>query len=410
MTDDNLRGVYSRRYFLNSSATLAFAHSRAGVAVSSFSQVKSDRVLAYVGTYTGSGNNGEGIYLFEMNPQTGALSHRRLVARAASPSWIAIHPSKRYLYAINEVSDFRGKSGSVSAFAIDSASGDLGPLNTVSSEGAGPAYLSVDSSGKFAFVANYAGGSIAILPTLTDGSLGPAVDVHRDTGNLGSSQATSAAPGSFTAGGHEAPHAHMIAADPENRFVLATDLGQDRIYTYRFNPTSGKLTASANAPFVSLPSGDGPRHFVFHPNGHWFYSIQEQSSTIVFFHYDADAGSLTSQQTISTLPPGFEGTSFASEILMAPDGRFLYAANRLHDSVAVFAIDARGMLTHIGEASTLGDYPRHCCIDPRGNFLYVCNQRSDSITSFSIHRDSGLLTFTGQYTPVGSPAILTFLS
>ena len=410
MTDDNLRGVYSRRYFLNSSATLAFAHSRAGVAVSSFSQVKSDKVLAYVGTYTGSGNNGEGIYLFEMNPQTGALSHRRLVARAASPSWIAIHPSKRYLYAINEVSDFRGKSGSVSAFAIDSASGDLGPLNTVSSEGAGPAYLSVDSSGKFAFVANYAGGSIAILPTLTDGSLGPAVDVHRDTGNLGSSQATSAAPGSFTAGGHEAPHAHMIAADPENRFVLATDLGQDRIYTYRFNPTSGKLTASANAPFVSLPSGDGPRHFVFHPNGHWFYSIQEQSSTIVFFHYDADAGSLTSQQTISTLPPGFEGTSFASEILMAPDGRFLYAANRLHDSVAVFAIDARGMLTHIGEASTLGDYPRHCCIDPRGNFLYVCNQRSDSITSFSIHRDSGLLTFTGQYTPVGSPAILTFLS
>jgi 6-phosphogluconolactonase (cycloisomerase 2 family) len=372
--------------------------------------VKSDKVLAYVGTYTGSGNNGEGIYLFEMNPQTGALSHRRLVARAASPSWIAIHPSKRYLYAINEVSDFRGKSGSVSAFAIDSASGDLGPLNTVSSEGAGPAYLSVDSSGKFAFVANYAGGSIAILPTLTDGSLGPAVDVHRDTGNLGSSQATSAAPGSFTAGGHEAPHAHMIAADPENRFVLATDLGQDRIYTYRFNPTSGKLTASANAPFVSLPSGDGPRHFVFHPNGHWFYSIQEQSSTIVFFHYDADAGSLTSQQTISTLPPGFEGTSFASEILMAPDGRFLYAANRLHDSVAVFAIDARGMLTHIGEASTLGDYPRHCCIDPRGNFLYVCNQRSDSITSFSIHRDSGLLTFTGQYTPVGSPAILTFLS
>ena len=380
------------------------------MAASSLSQEESDKVLAYVGTYTGSGNNGEGIYPFEMNPQTGALSHRRLVARTASPSWIAIHPSKRYLYAINEVSDFRGNSGSAGAFAIDSVSGDLSPLNTVSSEGAGPAYLGVDSSGRFAFVANYAGGSIAVLPILTDGSLGAAVDVHRDTGNLGSSQSTSAAPGSFTAGGHEGPHAHMFACDPENRFVLATDLGQDRIYTYRFNPTSGKLTASANAPFVSLPSGDGPRHFVFHPNGHWFYSVQEQASTLVFFHYDTDAGSLTSQQTISTLPPGFEGTSFASEILMAPDGRFLYAANRLHDSVAVFAIDARGMLTHIGEASTLGDYPRHCCIDPRGNFLYVCNQRSDSITSFSIHRDSGLLTFTGQYTPVGSPAILTFLS
>ena len=380
------------------------------MAASSLSQEESDKVLAYVGTYTGSGNNGEGIYPFEMNPQTGALSHRRLVARTASPSWIAIHPSKRYLYAINEVSDFRGNSGSVGAFAIDSVSGDLSPLNTVSSEGAGPAYLSVDSSGRFAFVANYAGGSIAVLPILTDGSLGAAVDLHRDTGNLGSSQSTSAAPGSITAGGHEGPHAHMIDADPENRVALAADLGQDRIYTYRFNSSSGKLTASANAPFVSLPSGDGPRHFVFHPNGLWFYSVQEQASTVIFFRYDPRTASLSSLQTISTLPPGFAGTSFASEILISPDGRFLYAANRLHDSVAVFAIDANGMLTHIGQTQTLGDYPRHCRIDPLGNFIYVCNQRSDSITSFSIHRDSGMLTFTGQYTPVGSPAVITFLA
>jgi 6-phosphogluconolactonase len=377
------------------------------------SRMKLDKALAYVGTYTGaagSDSNGEGIYLFEMNLLTGALSHRKLVARTPSPSWIAIHPSRKYLYAVNEVSDFGGNSGSVSAFGIDSASGDLTPLNKVSSEGAGPAYLSIDTSGRFAFVANYAGGSIAVLPILIDGSLGAVVDVRHDSGKLGGAQATSARQGSFTVGGHEAAHLHMIAADPRNKFVLATDLGQDRIYRYRLDLASGLLSPSANAPFVSLPSGDGPRHFVFHPNGHWFYSVQEQSSTVVFFHYDADAGSLTSQQTISTLPPDFEGTSFASEILMAPDGRFLYAANRLHDSVAVFAIDANGKLTRVGEASTLGDYPRHCRIDPHGNFLYVCNQRSDSITSFSIHRDSGLLTFTGQYTPVGSPAIITFLS
>ena len=409
MTDDNVRVGYSRRYFLNSTFALAFARSRTGVAASFFSQVMSDKVLAYVGTYTGSGNNGEGIYAFEMNLQTGALSQRRLVARTPSPSWIAIDQSKRYLYAVNEVSDFRGNSGSVSAFAIDRASGDLKALNTVSSEGASPAYLSVDPSGKYMFVANYAGGSIAVLPILTDGSLGPAVDVHRDSGGLGRSQSTSAAPSSFTAGGHEAPHSHMIAADPDDKFVLVTDLGQDRIYTYRFDPKSGRLAPPGGAQFVSLPSGDGPRHFVFHPNGHWVYSIQEQASTVVFFRYDPGTGSLTSLETISTLPPGFAGTSFAAEILISPDGKFLYATNRLHDTIAVFAIDGQGKLTHIGEASTLGDYPRHCCIDPRGNFLYACNQRSDCITSFSIHRDTGLLTFTGQYTPAGSPAVITFL-
>jgi 6-phosphogluconolactonase len=248
-----------------------------------------------------------------------------------------------------------------------------------------------------------------VLPIMADGSLGPAVNVHRDSGNLGSPQATTAAPGSFAIGGHEAPHPHMIATDPESRFVLATDLGQDRIYAYRFDPASGMLAASSDTPFVSLPSGDGPRHFVFHPNGHWFYSIQEQASTVVFFRYDPGTASLTSLQTISTLPPGFAGTSFASEILVSPDGRFLYAANRLHDTIAFFAIDGHGKLTHIGEASTLGDYPRHCCIDPRGGFLYTCNQRSDSITSFRIHRETGLLSLTAQYTPLGSPAMITFL-
>ena len=373
---------------------------------------KPNKTLAYVGTYTGvagSGSNGEGIYVFEADLVTGELSHRKLAAKTENPSWITIHPSKKYLYAVNEVSNYNGNSGSVSAFAIDSVSGDLNPLNTVNSEGAGPAYLSIDSPGRYAFVANYGGGSIAVLPIQPDGSLGSAVDVHRATGSTGSATATNAPAGSFAVSGHDAPHAHMIAPDPRNKFVLATDLGQDRIYSFRFDSASGKLAPSNDAPFASLPSGDGPRHFVFHPNGHWLYAIQEEASTVVLFLYDSETGSLTSQQTISTLPPGFTGSSFASEILISPNGRFLYAVNRLHDTIGIFAINTNGKLKRVGETSTLGDYPNQCRIDPRGSFFYACNRRSDAITTFRIHRDTGLLTSTGQYTAVGSPASITFL-
>ena len=201
----------------------------------------------------------------------------------------------------------------------------------------------------------------------------------------------------------------MIAPDPQNRFVLATDLGQDRIYTYGFDRPHRKTDSCCRAPFVALPSGDGPRHFAFHPNGQWFYSIQEEASTIAFFHYDPSTGRLEAQQTVSALPRGFAGTSFASEILVAPDGKTLYAANRLHDTIAVFAIGSDGRLKYLAETSTLGDYPAQCRIDPGGNFVYVCNQRSDNITSFRIDTETGQLSFTGLYTPVGSPGSITFL-
>ena len=409
MEDQGLRSAFSRRRFLQSTASLALAHSTLGVTAT---LAKRNKTLAYVGTYTGvagSGSNGEGIYAFDADLVTGELSHRKLAAKTENPSWIAIHPSKKYLYAANEVSNYNGNSGSVSAFAIDSVSGDLSPLNTVNSEGAGPAYLSIDSSGRYAFVANYGGGSIAVLPIQPDGSLGSAVDVRRDSGSIGSTTATNAPQGSFAVSGHDAPHAHMIAPDPRNKFVLATDLGQDRIYSFRFDSSSGKLAPSNDAPFASLPSGDGPRHFVFHPNGHWLYAIQEEASTVVLFHYNSETGSLTSQQTISTLPPGFTGSSFASEILISPNGRFLYAVNRLHDTIAIFAINTDGKLKRVGETSTLGDYPNQCRIDPTGSFFYACNRRSDAITTFRIHRDTGLLTSTGKYTAVGSPASITFL-
>ena len=415
--EDSLRqigfqGTTSRRAFLKTGTALCLAYSTIrpmhGLALESAGR----RILAYVGTDTkpvDGAANGKGIYLFEMNPRTGELSLLKLAAETTSPSWLTFHPSGRYLYAINEISDFDGKNGSVSAFAIDRTNGDLRLLNTVSSQGAGPAYVSVDATGKYAFVANYFGGNIAVLPILPNGSLGPAADFHQDKGSLGSIHATNAPPGSFAISGHDAPHAHMIHPDPKNRFVLQTDLGQDRIYIYKFEADSGKLMP-AETPFVSFPSGDGPRHFAFHPNGEWMYSIQEEASTVDLFHYDSNAGGLTRQQTVSTLPSGYTGTNFSSEITVSPDGRFLYAANRLHNSIAVFSIAGDGRLDHVGETLTQGDYPSYFTLAPGGKFLYACNQRSDQITSFRIDRNTGMLTFTGHYTPVGTPLCITFLT
>jgi len=400
----------SRRKFIQCASALALANSQISSALNLKGRRKGDKVFAYVGTDTsaidGKGN-GKGIYLFELDPGSGQLSFVKLAAEAKNPSWLCLDPSQRYLYAAHEISDYEGKSGSVSAYAVDASNGDLRLLNTVSSQGAGPAHLSLDGSGKYVFVANYGAGSIAVLPVSSDGSLGTATFTHRDQDHVGTQKATSGPPGSFAISGHDAPHAHMIGVNPSNYYVLQTDLGQDRIYVYSFASSTGKLTPAAT-PFVSLPSGDGPRHFAFHPNGHWLYSIQEEASTVVFFRFNPANGSLAAQQTISTLPAGFAGTSFASGIRVAPDGQTLYAANRLHNTFAVFSIDNTGHLKHVGDTPTLGDYPPQFNIDPSGNFLYACNQRSDQITSFRIDKRTGLLSFTGQYTPVGTPTCIIF--
>ncbi|HEU5352747.1 MAG TPA: lactonase family protein [Terracidiphilus sp.] len=398
----------TRRSLLRASPVLALAPALPAFARAAALHAPS---FAFVGTYDnapGAPGNGQGIYRFKLDPHTGGLMDRTLVAQTPNPSWIAIHPTRRLLFCVNEVTNFEGDSGAASAFALSPATGSLRQINTVNSHGTTPAFLSIDPRGRFVFVADYGSGVIAVLPILPGGALGPAVDIHHDVGSVGSTHAADAPAGSFAISGHDAPHAHMIAADPEGRFVLATDLGQDRIYTYRFDHSTGKLSPAAH-PFVSLPSGDGPRHFVFHPNGRWFYSIQEEASTVAFFRYNQASGALAHQQTLSTLPPGFAGTNFASEILVSPDGRSLYAANRLHDTIAHFAIGADGRLAWVGETPTLGDYPRHCCIAPGGNFLFVCNQHSDAIAAFRIHRPNGQLQFTGQYTPVGSPSCIAFL-
>lgn len=401
----------SRRSFVTAVSSLLTAPAMPA----NHAPASNGRTLAFVGTYSspqgpeGSKGRGQGIYLFEVDAITGALSQREVFADASNPAWLALNASQTRLYAAEETNIFNGgNSGSVSAIAVDRASGRLKLLNTVSSGGAGPAHLSIHPSGKFVLVANYAGGTVAVLPIRANGEIGAATDIKTDQGQTGSDHAASAPPGSFAISGHDRPHAHMIHSDPSGRFVLAADLGLDRIYVWKFDAGSGKLSPN-DPPFISLPSGDGPRHFTFHPNGRWVYALQEESSTLVTFEYDSTHGRLHPTQTLSTLPKGFGGTNFTSEVMISSDRRFLYAANRLHDSIAFFSIAPDGKLAYVGEEWTRGDYPRSFNIDPSGRFLYSCNQRSDAIACFRVNRATGGLTFTGQYTPVGTPAIIVFL-
>jgi len=383
---------------------------------------KADRpLLAYVGTFSSPlrdvlptqvdlpPGNGRGIHLFHVNRTSGAMTPAGVHEMGTSPSCLAPDAAGTRLYSANETD--RGgehKEGTVSAFAINREDGKLQLLNTVRSGGAGPTYVSVHPCGRFVLVANYFGGSVAVLPIRDDGRLGAATDVKNDDGKIGPTKAAHAPPGSFAISGHDRTHAHMIAADPSGRFVLHVDLGLDKIFVWKFDDQKGVLTAN-KPPAVALPPGDGPRHFSFHPNGRWLYSIQEEGSTIVLFDFDAATGRLTSRQTISTLPPGIAGSNFCSEILVSADGRFVYAGNRLHDSIGIFSVGSNGTLSYVGEEWTRGNYPRSFNFDPSGQFLYCCNQRADNIAVFRVDRKSGGLTFTGQYAAVGNPSHIVFL-
>jgi len=409
-----------RRWFLQSTAALA-AGSLLAPLIGAHSANARGKLIAYVGTYTSPlqnmrptqvdlpPGNGRGIHLFEVDRTTGTMTPCGVHEMGNSPSALTFNAEKTRLYSANETERIGdAEAGSVSAFAINPLDGTLKPLNSVSSGGKGPTHVAMHPSGKFLLIANYFGGSVAVLPILPDGSLGAATDVKKDAGTVGPKKATNAPPGSFAFSGHDQTHAHMIESDPSGRFVLHVDLGLDQILIWKFDLKKGVLMPNDPAA-VSLPPGDGPRHFVFHPDGRWFYSIQEEGSTIVLFDYDADKGRLTSRQTISSLPPGYAGSNFCSEILVSADGRFVYAGNRLHDSIAIFAIGKDGTLTFTGEEWTHGDYPRSFAFDPTGEFLYCCNQRADHIAVFRVDKQSGGLKFTGHYTPVGNPSTIVFL-
>ena len=349
---------------------------------------------AWVGTYN---PNGEGLYRFTVDPQTGALDHKTRVSTLANAAQLTVSSDGKTLYLASEVDQ-----GVVQALRIGD-NGELSALNQVASGGAGPVYLSLTPNGRHLLVANYVSGSIAVLPVKSDGSLGEATDTHQDRGEPGAAAPEAAVEGSFAISDHNGPHAHMIAADPSGNFVFSTDLGLDRIYQYRFDDRSGKLTPN-DPPFINASSkGAGPRHFVFTPKGDGLWLINEEASTLTHYSLDSTSGTLKEGKTISALPNAYKGTSFAAGLVLSRDGKQLYVANRLHNSIAHFTVTADGTLTHQDDVWTRGDYPRTLTLDNQGRWLYVMNQRSDNITRFRVEPD-GKLRFEPDYTPVGSPS------
>jgi 6-phosphogluconolactonase len=411
----------SRRAFCKASLSLASATTLGSRSLLAQGEKSAGPLLAYVGTYSSPlrdmpatqvdlpSGNGRGIHIFQVNRTTGALSPFDIYELGTSPSDLALNVDGTRLYSANETERVgRDNEGTITAFAVDRTNGKLRPLNTVRAGGAGPTYVSLHPSGRFLFVANYFGGSVAVLPILPDGQLGAPSDIKTDHGKVGPTRTPNAPPGSFAFSGHDRTHAHMIEADRSGSFVLHAELGLDKIFLWKFDARRGVLTPN-DPPAVSLPLGDGPRHFHFHPNGLWLYSIQEEGSNIVLFDYASTTGRLTPRQTISTLPPGFAGSNFCSEILVSPDGRFVYAGNRLHDSIGIFAIGPDGRLTFVADEWTRGNYPRSFNFDPTGRFFYCLNQRGDNIAVFRVDRMTGGLNFTGHYTPVGNPSSIVFL-
>jgi 6-phosphogluconolactonase len=356
-------------------------------------------MLVYFGTYT-TGAKSKGVYVSRLDPASGTLTPPQLAAVASSPSFLAVHPTGNFLYTVNEVNTFGGKpTGSVSAFAIDRKSGLLKQLNQQSSEGAGPAHLIVDKDGLNVLVANYGGGSVAVLPLGKDGKLKSASALVQHTGSSVNPQR------------QKEPHAHSINLDPANRFAYVADLGLDKVLAYRFDARNGLLTLN-NPPSASVQPGAGPRHLAIHPSGRFAYVINELNCTITAFNNDSAKGELKELQTISTLPAkqamqsGFSG----AEVQVHPSGKFLYASNRGHDSIAVFAIDQNtGRLTYVENEPTQGSTPRGFGIDPDGGYLLAGNQRSDSVVVFRIDPQSGKLAPTGTKVEVGAPVCVKFV-
>jgi len=351
-------------------------------------------MLVYVGGKAAKGKGGA-IHRFELEMATGKLTPAGATEGVANPSFLAIHPNGRLLYAVNEAWGKDG--GTISAFAIDPKTGDLAFLNKASSGGAGPCHLVVDKAGRHVLAANYGGGSVCVLPIAEDGRLGEATAFVQHTGK------------SVHPKRQDRPHAHSIHLDPANRFALACDLGLDKILIYRFDAAKGTLTPN-DPPFAKVAPGSGPRHFAFHPNGRLAYVINELSSTVTVFSYDADKGVLAELTSLSTLPEGFEGDSYTAEVAVHPGGAFLYGSNRGHNSIAIFAIDASlGKIRFVGTEATRGDWPRHFGIDPTGTWLIVANRRSNGLVPFRIDPTAGALKATGQRLGVPAPACVKFL-
>jgi 6-phosphogluconolactonase len=355
----------------------------------------SEKMLVFAGTYTGKpadmDRKSDGIYVYWLDLDSGALSPAAELGGIDHPSYLALHPQQPYLYATNELVERRGQEeGAVSAFRFDPATGKLAFLDQQPSHGRWPCHVWVDGSGKWVLAANYGSGSAAIYPVLEDGRLGEASDVIQHSGS------------GVNPDRQEGPHAHCIITDPTNQYVFLADLGIDRLMVYRLNHQTGKLTL---ASWAHVDEGAGPRHIEFHSSGRYCFLINEMASTINVFRWED--GALHNLQTISTLPEDTTGESTTAAIHVAPSGRFVYGSNRGHDSIAIFRFDeTSGQLTPVGHESTQGKTPRDFMIDPTGAFLLAANQNSHTIVSFRIDADTGKLTPTGHVTEVMMPVCL----
>ncbi|HVU88364.1 MAG TPA: lactonase family protein [Pirellulales bacterium] len=384
------------KVLLLSLAVVVFMNSATNSIANAAEDNDADKMLVFVGTYT-SGPD-EGVYTCELDTKTGALKKLAASGNVKGPSFVAIHPNHKFLYAVSEVADYKdSNTGAVTSFALDPATGKLTPLNHQSSTSAGPCHLVVDRQGKNVLVANYGGGTAAVLPIGADGKLAPASSTARLTGS------------SVNKSRQEAPHAHSINLDAANHFAFVADLGTDKVMVYRFDPAKGTITPN-DPPSVAVEPGSGPRHFTFHPSGNFAYVINEMASTITALAYDAVRGTLKPIGTVSTLPKDFKGENTTAEVRAHPSGKFVYGSNRGHDSIAMFAVDpAKGTLTPIGHQVTGGKTPRNFNIDPDGKFLLAANQDSDTITVFKVDPQTGKLEPTAHSIDIPKPVCIRFL-
>lgn len=354
------------------------------------------KLWAYVGTYTQKGS--KGIYRFDYDPATGKLTGKSLAAEAKNPSFLAIAPDRRFLYACSEIADFEGKkTGAIAAFAIDPKTGNLTALNQQPSGGTGPCHVVVDRAGKHVLAANYGSGSVCVLPIEPDGRLGKASDVVQHHGS------------SVNKERQEGPHAHCVALDAANRFCIVCDLGLDKLMVYRYDAGRGKLTSN-DPPSAAVAPGAGPRHFAFHPNGRYGYVTNELDMTVTAFAYDPDAGTLRKLETVASIPGAPKPTDSTAEIEVHPSGRFVYNSNRGHDTIATYAVDPKtGELTRKGEQGNDVKVPRHFTIDPAGKYLLVANQDGDSVVVFAIDAQTGAVTPTDTKVEVPMPVCVVLM-
>ena len=350
-------------------------------------------LFAYVGAFTTPERKGrgDGINVYRMDPSSGAWAHVQLVPNIINPSFLALDREQRFLYSVHADLD------EVSAYAIDKQTGQLTPLNRQSCGGKNPVHLAIDPTNRFIVTANYGAGSVGVVPIEKDGTLGTRTDLAMLPGEPGPNRKEQASS-----------HPHNCPFDPAGHFILVPDKGLDRVFSFKLDSASGKLTP-ADPPFVATREGAGPRHIAFHPSLPFAYVIDELDSTMTTYRYDPARGALQAVQVVPTIAPSFTGNNTGAEVAVAPSGRFVYGSNRGHDSIVIYAVDhVAGTLTPVGWEPTEGKTPRFFGLDPAANFLYAANQDTDTIVTFRVNKTSGKLAPTGQVVKVGSPVTIVF--